>query len=574
MAYPSIEQYQIALQHPNTAFTDAELAAGKIRTSNIGWPLVASGGFALTYAVEAGAKKYAVRCFHREAAGIERRYAAISAKLSGLNSNYFVKFEYQRTGVKINNALYPLVKMAWAQGETLGEFVESNYRNKGALTNLINSLSALASYLESQGIAHGDIQEGNLMVDDGGRKVQLIDYDGMYVSEVASLGGSELGHRDFQHPKRTVSDFGNRLDRFSFIVLNLSLRALCEKPSLWNSSQSGAGVIVCRANDFASPYQSPVLQEIGSLPVLEREVKDFAAICSSDFAVIPTLADFVVGRNVPKFLAPSISAQLIVQRSRYLSQYPVLDAADYALFHQNIGSMVELVGKIVEVKATDSYGRPYIFINFSHWKGKAVKIALWSTALKGAKEVPTEEWVGRWVTIKGLVEPVYRSKKYGYEHLTINAAAVTQIIALTEQEAKYRLAPAGAPVQTHASTATMASSKSNLAALQALMTNSPKGGTTGRPTIPRPVNNTANPAPPQQTLSANQLALQRMRQQGAAQSAQPNVPNRATSPTTQARQSPTTVSSQSAKSSMQAQHDALKNQNKPGFFDWLRRLLS
>jgi predicted Ser/Thr protein kinase len=569
MAYPSIEQYQTALQHPNTAFTDAELAAGRIRTSNIGWPLVASGGFALTYAVETGASKYAVRCFHREAAGIERRYAAISAKLAGLNSNYFVRFEFQRAGVKINNALYPLVKMAWAQGETLGEFVESNYRNRGALTNLVASLSALAVYLESQGIAHGDIQEGNLMVADGGRKVQLIDYDGMYVPEVASLGGSELGHRDFQHPMRTVSDFGTRLDRFSFIVLNISLRALCESPSLWNTSQSGAGVIVCRANDFAAPQQSAVLQEIGRIPSLAREAKNFAAICSSAFSSVPTLADFVAGRNVPNFVAADASATASVQRIGYLSQYPVLDATDYALFHQHIGSMVELVGKIVDVKILTSYGRTHIFINFSYWKGKAVKIALWTEALKGAKEVPTEAWVGRWVTIKGLVEPVYRSKKYGYEHLTINAAAVTQIIALTEQEAKYRLAPVPA-LQSVAER-----SQSNSEALRKLAANSSMGvgGSTGTNTTRSPA--AAKSIAPQPSVSQNQRVLQKMMPQPPAPSVQSN--QRMHAKVSKARVAPNLTNRpvpQSTNSSLRVLNEALKHGNKQGFFRWLKGLFN
>jgi predicted Ser/Thr protein kinase len=567
MAYPSIEQYQTALQHPNTAFSDAELASGRIRTSNIGWPLVASGGFALTYAVDTGARKYAVRCFHREAPGIERRYAAISAKLAGLNSSYFVKFEFQRAGVKINNALYPLVKMAWAQGETLGEFVESNYRNRAALTNLVASLSALAAYLEAQGIAHGDIQEGNLMVADGGRKVQLIDYDGMYVPEVASLGGAELGHRDFQHPKRTISDFGIRLDRFSFIVLNLSLRALCERPSLWNTSQSGAGVIVCRANDFATPHQSPVLQEIGRIPSLEREAKDFAAICSSDFSAVPTLADFAAGRNVPKLVAPSASAMASAQRAGYLSQYPVLDATDYALFHQHIGSMVELVGKIVDVKTLTSYGRTYIFINFSYWKGKAVKIALWTEALKGAKEVPTEAWVGRWVTIKGLVEPVYRSKKYGYEHLTINAAAVTQIITLTEQEAKYRLSPVPVPQQV------VEKSQSNSEALRKLTANSSTGTSTGT-NIPRPPVPATSIAP-HPPVSPNQRVLQQMMQKPPAPPVQSNQRTQASVSTARVAPNPTNRPvAQNTNSSLQALNDALKHGNKQGFFGWLKGLFN
>jgi len=69
---------------------------------------------------------------------------------------------------------------------------------------------------------------------------------------------------------------------------------------------------------------------------------------------------------------------------------------------------------------------------------------------------------------RSLVEPVYKSKKYGYEHLTINAAAVTQIITLTEQEARYRLTPARAP----ATAATVADTKSNSEALQMLMNSS------------------------------------------------------------------------------------------------------
>lgn len=129
MAYPSIQQYQEALQHPTTAFIDPVLAAGKIAVSGLGVPRVLSGGFALTYAVEASGKKYAVRCFHREANGLERRYEAISKKLKSLTSPYFLEFEYQPRGVRIGSAAYPVVKMAWANGETLGEFVESNHWN-------------------------------------------------------------------------------------------------------------------------------------------------------------------------------------------------------------------------------------------------------------------------------------------------------------------------------------------------------------------------------------------------------------------------------------------------------------
>ena len=88
----------------------------------------------------------------------------------------------------------------------------------------------LARFLESQQVAHGDVQPGNVMVGSGGRTIQLIDYDGMYVDELKPLGSAELGLRNFQHPQRSSTSWNSSLDRFSFILLNLALRALQLKP--------------------------------------------------------------------------------------------------------------------------------------------------------------------------------------------------------------------------------------------------------------------------------------------------------------------------------------------------------
>jgi serine/threonine protein kinase len=495
MAYPSIQQYQEALQHPATAFSDAALAKGKIRSSGLGTPIVVSGGFALTYAVEASGTKYAVRCFHREAKGLERRYAAISTKLRALTSPYFLDFEYQPKGVKVGGAAFPVVKMAWASGETLGEFVEDNHADRAKLSNLLASLDKLAAYLHQQGIAHGDIQEGNLMVADAGRRIQLIDYDGMFVPEIASLGGAEIGHRDYQHPKRDNTQYDGTLDRFSFLALNLALRALCEKPTLWASSQSGAGVILFRANDFADPSGSQVLSDISKIQSLQREARSFAAICAARYADIPNLPDFVAGRNIPQ-----ISVQIQVTKAQlttlagYISQYPVLAASDYAAFLRNQGQMVELVGRIIEVKVDKTrYGKPYVFINFAPWQGQAVKINLWSEALSKSGENPSQSWVGRWVTIKGLVEPVF--KRARYEHISITAGALSQISQLTETEARYRLTPRTANVRINTPSAT-----NNTDALNRLRTGTSPGAPASAPH-----------APP--SVSGNQQLLQRMQQQ-------------------------------------------------------------
>ncbi|QYG08707.1 serine/threonine protein kinase [Janthinobacterium sp. PAMC25594] len=561
MAYPSIEQYQIALQYPKTAFTDPELAAGRIRPSGMGTPIVVSGGFALTYALETNRTKYAVRCFHKEAKGIERRYAGISSKLASLASPYFVRFDFQPTGVKANQSVYPVVKMAWAEGKTLGDFVESNFHDSIQLTNLIASLGKLAAYLEEQNIAHGDIQEGNLMVADSGRQLQLIDYDGMFVPEIASLGGAELGHRDYQHPKRDSSHFSARLDRFSFIVLNLSLRALCARPSIWDSSQSGAGVIICRANDFANPGGSRILAELAKIPGLERDVQNFATICTAQFVQIPSLDDFISRRNIPQRMSESELSIAASTGSGYISPYTVLDAANFSAFQENIGSMIELVGKIVHV--SPDY-LEYAFLNFGDWRGKSVTIALWSDALARSKERPTKAWVGRWVTVRGLVQAF---RKGAYDHMTIAAATLAQVTVLTEKEAKYRLTPYQKP--------DLIPARTNNSTLQKLAVESSK------PVVEKaPPRTSAAP----RSLSANQLALERMRQQTPPPPSRGKVASPVYSGGPSHQNPPTPAKARATviprppvvpvppSPSMQPRHEALTQKRSGGIIAWLSNL--
>jgi hypothetical protein len=438
MTYPGLEQYQEALQHPRTALLDPELRAGSISTSGLGLPLVMCGGFALTYTVAVGGKKYAVRCFHRASPNLEQRYQAISAKLTQLASAYFLPFVFEPQGVRIVGGTYPVVKMAWAKGDTLGDFVADNFRKKGALASLRNSLAALAAYLENQQIAHGDIQPGNVMVGDLGTSIQLIDYDGMYVPAIQKLGASETGHRNFQHPKRK-SQFDGTLDRFSFICINVALRALEEDAKLWDESQADSDSFIFRASDFSDPGSSAIFQKLMARPAISSSAKSLAAIALSDFDKTPSLADFLVGRGIPQQQIV-ISAKPVAP-SKYGSQYLVLDARDYEAFRRSVGSMVELVGQVTDVKRGFSKrGRgAYLFVNFGNWRGNIVKLTVWSSALPKVKDQVTQSLVGQWVSVVGLVEPPYVSRKFNYSHISIDITGPGQIRAISPSEAAFRL---------------------------------------------------------------------------------------------------------------------------------------
>lgn len=443
MKYPSLERYQEVLQFPRTAFrSDAELAQGAVAKDGFDLPLVMCGGFALTYTFTLTQKrKIALRCFHKESRDLEHRYIAVSAQLDKLNSPYFVQFNFEKCGIWVDGVTYPIVKMEWATGVTLGEFVEQHYDDSARLATLIDALRRLSQYLESQGIAHGDIQPGNVMVSADGASITLIDYDGMYVSALAGMQSEELGHRNFQHPGRDRTLFNAKLDRFSFISLDLALRALCALPQLWDETQSDADSFVFRANDFASPQASAVFASLSRIGDCARDVANFATICRSNVGSVPSLAEFILGGGIPsgpKYFAPELGAKFA--RSRYLSVHPVIDASNFDAALAELDELVELVGRIVSVKADGKTktGRPFAFVNFGRWNLEdCVRLTIWSQALGKMKVKPERSWEGQWISIKGLLQKA--PGKGGRTTLHVVVSSPTQIHHISEEEVRYRL---------------------------------------------------------------------------------------------------------------------------------------
>ncbi|WP_210454001.1 serine/threonine protein kinase [Pantoea ananatis] len=505
MPYPSLEQYNLAFQAHSRVLDDPELRSGTVATTGLGLPLAISGGFALTYTIKSGVKKYAVRCFHRESKALEQRYKAISRKISSLHSPYFLDFQFQPHGINVGGVSYPIVKMEWAKGETLGEFLEVNRRSAQKMAKLSASIESLAAYLEKEKIAHGDFQTGNLMVSDGGATVQLIDYDGMFVDEIDTLGSSELGHVNFQHPLRQKTNpFNHTLDRFSLISLWLALKSLQIDPSIWDKSNSELDAIVFRANDFVDPGSSSILGMLSGIQQLSTFIKNFALICASAMEKTPSLGDFIAGRNIPVLLT-SVSMNGDIPSSRlksgYISAYRVLSALEYNTCLQRVGDKVEVIGKIVEVSLkVTRYGKPYIIINFGNWRDNIFKISIWNEGLKILPIKPDSSWVGKWISVVGLMEPPYRTGKNRHSHLSINVTTIGQMTVLSEKDAQWRLAGPDNKQKTQTSII------SNKEALDRIKGNSISA-------TPKPIS--------AKTTSANQAILDKI-----LASAQPSAPAR------------------------------------------------
>lgn len=536
MAYPSLEQYNNAFNNHSLWLADPELKAGRVGTTGMGLPLAISGGFALTYTVTAGTKKYAVRCFHRESKALERRYTAISKRLTTLRSPYFLDFQFQPKGIRIDGGEYPIVKMAWAKGETLGEFLEDNHGSPQALGALASSLESLSAFLEKERIAHGDIQTGNLMVSDGGASVQLIDYDGMWIEEIKDLGSAELGQVNFQHPGRKIANpFDSTLDRFSLISLWLSIEALRTDPSIWARTSSEIDAVVFRASDFIDPGSSLGFALLASRATLAQKAKAFAAICAAPMGNAPTLADFIAGRNIPQPFASVVLTGKIAEgkaRAGYIGAYEVLSATDYDACLLRVGNKVEVIGKIVEVKNDVARNRkPYIFVNFAPWQGRIFKIAIWSDGLNALRVKPDKSWEGKWVSVVGLMEPPFENKRLRYSHLSINVTAVGQMTSLSEADARWRMAGANGGAL---SARDVPGNREVLGKVQdSSRLNSAIPSGRAPPSPPRPN------LPPAPSVSPNQSVLNAMR---ASSSTPPSVA-RTTSPPTQQNPRPKTPAS-------------------------------
>src|SRR6267143_1183442 len=445
MSYPQITDYHEAIQHPAQAFIDPDLKQGAVAENNLGLPLVMSGGFALTYAVTTPRRKCAVRCFHREIPAIQQKYDATSRKLRSLAIGCFVDFDFQQSGISVRQRVFPIVRMDWVEGDTLGIWLDKNFNNPRALEKARADFAAIARFLEREGVAHGDIQNGNVMVANG--EIKLIDYDGMFVPGMHPGNGSETGHRHFQHPGRRVSNFGPGMDRFSFIALDLSLRALIEDRSLYSKFREGGETIIFKANDFADPQNSEIFRRLLTMPKLKGQARSFAAICEAPLAAVPTLDEFLSGRNIPAAKAPinATLASATKPAAAYIPAYPVVDALNFSAALQRVGDRVELIGRIVEGtpgfrKAGKGPPKHYVFINFGSSRGNIVKISIWSDGLAKLKEQPSNDWIGRWVSVTGLIDVPYENKRYGHKHLSITVQDDGQIQQLGETEAGLRLA--------------------------------------------------------------------------------------------------------------------------------------
>ena len=287
--WPTAQDYNESAQAPELCFEDPDLKHGTITLNALGMPRAASGAFACVYKVSHNNSEWALRCFNEPVKDQFLRYEKTSSFVCADDLPYTVPCQFIQKGIKVGTSWYPVVKMQWVNGLPLNEYLANMRKNFEGMLELRERFKRMMLALEKNGIAHGDLQHGNIIMDKD--DFILIDYDNMYVPELAGFISWENGHRNYQHPRRSSEHFGPYLDNFSAWVIDTALLALAYEPYLWERFGAGDECLLFTEADFFQGKESDLFQTLLGSKVIEvsQRAQTLMSYLNLDVQRIPSL---------------------------------------------------------------------------------------------------------------------------------------------------------------------------------------------------------------------------------------------------------------------------------------------
>lgn len=333
MDWPNPQDYNEAIQFPSSCFADPHLRASKVELTAMGLPRPVSGAFTNVYKlVGADGTVQAVRCFHTDIADLTYRYSKILEVLSKLQVDWLINTEFIEQGIKVGGNWYPIVKMDWANGLPLDRYLAKHGNNQAKLNGLVSHLRKILADMKQHGIAHGDLQHGNILVVDD--EVKLIDYDGFFVPELKDLSSAELGHANYQHPYRSREHFGPYIDNFPAWLISFSLMAIAADPELLAFSKDRECLLFAHA-DLLAPYESQLFTKLREhqQPEIQNATRTLIRLLNCPVLSVPSLdATEEELLELPE-MDPAEQMRLIdeisqTEPARFVERPPVLSALE------------------------------------------------------------------------------------------------------------------------------------------------------------------------------------------------------------------------------------------------------
>ena len=289
-AYPAAGDYYKAVQAPARVFTVPKLQAAEFVWDSLG-PTLARGSSAVVFQASVEGTPRALRCYIRNDASSRDRYSALDSYLAAQDlSRYVSGTTWLDEAIRVNRATWPVLTMDWIDGRTLNEYVDFlvTSANAAALTTLAAKWRELVALLQNSEFTHGDLQHGNIMVDQQGR-LRLVDFDGVWIPQLAGQSPpTEFGHPNYQHPMQHV--WGRWLDTFSALVIYLSLVALGKDPALWLALYNSKNLLFAK-NDFFPPFKTEAWKQLAAMgdPQVNELVRRLQECCDPDWVSTKSL---------------------------------------------------------------------------------------------------------------------------------------------------------------------------------------------------------------------------------------------------------------------------------------------
>jgi TIR domain len=233
--FPNSMDYISAVENARNFVLDPALKHGRPRFGKDGQLLLYSGEFAKVFVIDCSDENnpYALRCWTRDIGEAPRRYAAVSKYLARKHLSYFTEFAYVSEGILVNGVTYPILRMEWVEAPSLSEFIGRYRHQPQVLMAAGEKFLAMAETLHKLEIAHGDLQNDNVKVRMSEPEFLLIDYDTLFVPDLADTKVTNLGAPAFQHPmRRPVAT--KKDDYFAELVIYHTICAVAEDPKLWD----------------------------------------------------------------------------------------------------------------------------------------------------------------------------------------------------------------------------------------------------------------------------------------------------------------------------------------------------
>jgi serine/threonine protein kinase len=222
------------------------------------------GGYSIVFPCYVNGEKWALRCWHIPVDNSKHRYALIGEELRRINLPVFCAFEYEEDGIVVKGESFPTTKMKWVDGINIKRYICENKHNAERMQALADSFLKMISSLHNAGIAHGDLQHGNILVSQTGQ-LFLVDYDSMYVPSMGTRFPDAIcGLIDYQHPSRKNNRFSSsKLDYFSEVVIYTSILGISQKPALVEEySVEGSEGLLFTVSDFDNFEQSKIYKTL------------------------------------------------------------------------------------------------------------------------------------------------------------------------------------------------------------------------------------------------------------------------------------------------------------------------